>query len=79
MWTVLFVWEVLLAGVEELPPAEVQEQEQQGRQELAQECSTFDLDELLHLQQDCLPPRFHANAGRHPTVVPQSSKTNRLV
>jgi hypothetical protein len=79
MWTVLFVWEVLLAGVEELPPAEVQEQEQQGQQELAQECSTFGQDELLHLQQDCLPPLFHANAGRRLTAVPRSSKKNRLV
>jgi hypothetical protein len=39
------VWEVLLVGVEELPPAEVQEQQGQGQKELAQECSTFDRDE----------------------------------
>jgi hypothetical protein len=42
---VVSVWEVLLVGVEELPPAEMQEQQGQGQKELAQECSTFDRDE----------------------------------
>jgi hypothetical protein len=35
---------VLLVGVEEFPPAEMQEQQQQGQKELAQECLRFDLD-----------------------------------